>query len=154
MLRALLLLAAVHAAACAAPGTPEVSRGSDEELARTIVWYEIFAAETEPPEVVWWYETCPEVGNPDAPGKPEDTPGNKPDTRTAVYIDGHCYSGLFRPHLWRADVAWRGSFSTSAYAHELMHAWQAERGIRDPQHKNDEWLEVPAIDAELAAAGL
>ena len=134
-----ILAAAALLPACIAPADPEVSRGAEEEEARRLVWDELLGADTAPPEVVWWYETCPSA--PD-------------DPRTAVVIGETCYSGLFRERMWRADVAWRGSYARSAYAHELLHAWQAARGIHDPDHRDPEWLEVPRIDAALADAGL
>jgi hypothetical protein len=133
------LLTALAVAGCAAPADPVVSRGTEEIQARDIVWHELFQAEGDAPTVVWWYDTCP------------DHPGNP---RSAVYLQGTCYSGLFREALWQADVAWRGSYSKSAYAHELMHAWQAERGIHDPDHKTAEWRELGRINAELKKLGL
>lgn len=117
---------------------PEVERGPEEERARDLVWHGYFNSERMPPRVVWWYDICP-ISESD---------------KISVYIDGECYAGLFRERMWRADVAWRGAFSESAYSHELLHAYQAERGIYDPEHENAEWEMVPIIDAELKEQGL
>lgn len=124
--------------ACAPPQDPPVERGDDEVEARQIVWREHFKEGSTPPPVHWWYGRCP--------SKPDDL-------RTAVVtLSGICYSGLFYPY--QCDVAWRGSFSKSAYSHELMHAWQHTRGIFDPGHSLDEWSQIPIIDVDLASRGL
>ena len=120
------------------PNTPDVELGLDELVARTTVWNEYFKSREAPPTVKWWYMRCPT--------RPDDP-------RTAVVtVEGLCYSGLFWGY--NCDVAWRGSFSKSAYAHELMHAWQDTRGIFDPAHKLPEWTEITNINVTLSEMGL
>lgn len=136
MSRLPVLLAALFIAACSPD--PEVDMGPTEVAARRIVWTDVFKARWSPPRVKWWHTTCPSL------------PG---DTRTAVVSDdGTCYSGLFLPY--DCHVAWRGSYSSSAYVHELMHAWQYTRGVWDPGHTNSEWSTVPEVEALLRREGL
>lgn len=111
----------------------------NELYALTTVWDVYFQAEVDPPTVIWWDEPCPD---------------DSACLDTAVVIQGICYAGYFRPHLWQADVAWRGRFSQSAYVHELTHAWQATRGVFDANHESDEWMLVDLINADLANVGL
>lgn len=139
LLAAVLAITAIFLIGCGPPEDPPAERGVAEVKAREIVWHQEFKSNWPAPTVVWWYGTCPTAQN---------------DPRTAVVIGGVCYSGLTFPDEMKCNVAWRGSFSTSAYTHELMHAWQATRGIYDPQHMLAEWNRVPEIDAELSANGL
>jgi hypothetical protein len=125
---------------CGVPTDPEVELGTTELIARHFVWRVRFGSKLSPPPVHWWYDTCPLY--PDNP------------RAAVVTVDGKCYSGLFWSYEYRIDVAWRGSFSRSAYSHELMHAWQYTRGIDDPDHALEEWKEIPNIDAELLSKGL
>lgn len=152
MTRLALLVAMSALCACDVviePEAPEVEQGPVEEEVRDLVWNEYFQAETAPPTVVWWYDPCP-TGN----GNGGENGNGAANDKAAVAIDGKCYAGLFRPEIWQADVAWGGKFSRSAYSHELMHAWQRERGIDDPGHSNEEWRMVDEIDIDLAARGL
>lgn len=123
---------------------PEVQRGSAEERARVIVWHEVLASNWHAPKITWTYETCP------------NTPT---DPRTAVItyaLDGSvtCYSGLFWGPFWEGAVAWRGSFSESAYVHELLHAVLWQDGTEDREHKKEIWARENEINDRLREEGL
>lgn len=126
-------------AACG-PIDPQVERGADEIRARQIVWHEQLNVDYYVPTVKWFYGTCPL--------KPDDP-------RTAIFYEGKCYSGLWFEVPWVATVAWRGKFSTSAYAHELIHAWQTTKGIYDPDHLiTADWAYEQTAGSALANEGL
>lgn len=129
---------ALLAAACSGPAPwPDTERGPDEDAARELAWPAL-GGEDAPPAVVWWYGGCPG----DDSGK------------TAVVVEGVCYAGLFRPPE-RVDVAWRGAYSRSGYAHEMMHRVQWQRGVSDPDHLvAEDWGLVREVNADLADAGL
>lgn len=60
---------------------------------------------------------------------------------------------------FNVSVAWRpgDEFSTTALAHEYMHAAQLRQGIVDPEHLRPEWQPGGAVDqanATLQAEGL
>jgi len=106
------------------------------------VWYDGYTRASAPPGVSWSFSACP--------SKPDDP-------RTAVVDqDGMCYSG--RTYLgWAcpSEVAWRGSFGRSAFAHELMHYAQGLDGVHDPDHKRlDDWKLSIEMDARLIGLGL
>ena len=114
--------------------------GQAEALA--VVWVQAFQCVDAPPPITWWTTSCPAAAGGVKPGKP-----------TAVYLDGKCYDGL--SYGWGSDVAWRGSFSKSAFAHELMHDAQGREGIIDPNHqRSDDWAKVDVANAMLADQGL
>ena len=129
--RSVSWLAALVAAGCGgrSPMAPEA-----EARALEIVWTQAFAATETPPIVEWREDDC---GG--------DVAG--------VRYQARCYSGLYLRDD-RALVAWRESFFSSAYAHELMHALQWYRGVEDPEHERPEWQAVDAANATLAARGL
>lgn len=62
--------------------------------------------------------------------------------KTAVVFDRKCYAGLtfIGGHC---KVAWRGSFSSSAYAHELLHAYLNATG------HGGEQIDLPDGDPKL-----
>lgn len=94
------------------------------------------AALTEP-LVFWWTTPCP-------------------GTNVSAVIRGpRCYSGLYE-HEGAVDVAWRGSFGQSAYAHELMHYFLEQQfGDSDAAHQQEaRWSLVQETDLELQAQGL
>jgi len=71
---------------------------------------------------------------------------------TAVVYDGKCYSGLTFGEY--SLIALRGSYSSSAFAHELLHAAMSQKGIYDPEHKRDEWgVLVPVANDMLKVKG-
>lgn len=126
-------LCAVLAGCVAQPALPE-QPGQPEATA--LVWQQVFGATLAPPPVEWREDTCP--GREQGPA--------------AVVYGGACYAGLYLPD-GTALVAWRGTFSASAFAHELMHAWQYVRGIEDADHDREEWELVKEANGLLADAG-
>ncbi len=95
------------------------------------------------PPVRWSFQVCPKRA---ADGT----------LKTAVVDEaGRCYSGLAYPGC-DLRVAWRGSFSTSAYAHEIMHCLLDRAGRSDPEHVNEPaaWVLVEDTDRALAQSGL
>jgi len=82
--------------------------------------------------------------------------------KTAVIHNGKCFNGLtFFGGVCR--VAWRGSFSSSAYAHELLHAYLNATGhggeqidLADDDPKLCVWCRELEREANrrLTAAGL
>lgn len=124
-------------------GGPPVSRMPVQEQAFALVAAR-FAPQLglpggalEEPAVRWWTTLCP-------------------GTELSAVIRGRrCYAGLY----YRGDavdVAWRGSFGTSAYAHELMHYFLGLRfGDSDGAHAQDAaWAVVRGVDEDLQAQGL
>ncbi len=75
--------------------------------------------------------------------------------KTAV-IDprGTCYAGL--AHGCDLQVAWRGSFAQSAFAHELMHCYMSQLDLTDPSHDRhpEMWRAVSDANRALREAGL
>ena len=133
MSRPALAMAALLVAGCG-PALEEVPGQAE---ATQLVW-STFGASGQPPPVEWHQEQCP--------SRPDDL-------RTAVVHQGACYSGLYLRDD-RAMVAWRGSLHASAFAHELMHAWQWARNIDDPDHlRSDEWELVARAERALAGGG-
>ena len=90
------------------------------------------ARDEAPPPVEWRRDDC----------------GKLPGVREG----GVCYAGLYLRGD-RALVAWRDSYHASAFAHELLHALQWQRGIDDPEHRRDEWKLVNQANAALVVAG-
>src|SRR5580693_5993877 len=89
--------------------SPSFPQYPNQKTAEAIVWANYPKVNGSPPNVEWFTESCPTSPTIDL---------------SAVVYEGMCYSGL----TIDADfsmVAWRGSFSSSAYAHELLHANQA-----------------------------
>lgn len=69
--------------------------------------------------------------------------------------NGGCVYGVTDVNMWRSLVAWDGSYSQSAFSHELLHGWQWCRGLYDPKHELAEWgVLVPAAIRNLEDAGL
>lgn len=99
-----------------------------------MVWSALYAANGSPPPVEWREDDC---------GEP----------RKGARYAGVCYAGLYLRDD-HALVAWRGSIHESSYAHELMHAFQWQRGIEDPDHLRPEWTLVNTANEQLAASGL
>lgn len=123
------------------PPDPDCERGADELRARNFVWHDTFHVDYwPPPTVLWGYNKC--ASDPTGPNE-------------ITLPNGDCVAGVFWIYPYDASVAWLGSYSRSAYAHELMHAWQWVRaGIDDTNHELFEWNEIPQINAKLAEMGL
>lgn len=119
----------------------DCTKGKPNECrAMQIVWDEGLAHPARPPVVKWHEEPCPYA--------------TESQPKTAV-VKGHdCYTGLFEPG-WIIEVAWRDKFSMSAYTHEHIHAWQATKGIYDPEHKRyEDWAYGDVLDLRLRMEGL
>ena len=102
----------------------------------TIVWEETFKATGLPPTVEFVYDSV-------CQGR----------QHTFEY-NGKCYLGLYFYANNFAIVEWLGSHSKSAFAHELLHAWQSHRGITDYLHENEEWrIIVPLANENLLLRG-
>lgn len=118
-------------------------RDPDREIeaqAIDIVWRDAFGMISAPPAIDWWHERCPE---------------HPSDLRAAVVLDGTCYSGLFWPSRFSIDIAWRGSFSSSAFAHEMMHAKMWLDGEPpDVDHESLSWSLAEAANEALDLEGL
>ena len=105
-----------------------------------IVWNQTYQATCSPPPIKW-----------DAGAECTDATGTFPD---AFEYKGSCYWGLFWPTTYTAEVVWRGSYSQSAFAHELLHAWQWCRGVIDYEHAGPEWKTLlPAANENLEVLG-
>jgi len=116
----------------------ELPAQDGQSLALSLVWTDTLHADFPPPLVEWRQDLCP---------------GSAAD-KSAVVYQGTCYSGLYLRDD-RALIAWRGRFSSSAFAHELVHAWQWSRGIDDPLHeRTPDWTLATTAEASLADAGL
>ncbi len=89
------------------------------------------------PDVHWWTDKCPG------------------SDRSAVVLGQQCYSGLYY-RKDAIDVAWRGDFGESAYAHELMHYFLDQvYGASDPLHlRVAEWASVNRTDVHLHLEGM
>jgi hypothetical protein len=129
-----LALALLAGCSAAPPADETPMPGQAQALA--IVWQGAFQADQAPPPIAW-SELRVDAG-----------------AATAVEYDGRIYSGVYTAD-GVAMVAWRGSFHASAFAHELMHAWQADQGIVDPLHqRREDWQRVDAANDALVQAGL
>lgn len=95
---------------------PEPQPRQDEAL--QLVWVNTYGQHDAPPTIYWWKTNCP----------------YSTKDKTAVVYNNSCYSGLTFSGDY-IEVAWRGSFYRSAFAHELMHALQLRRGYEDPDHE-------------------
>lgn len=126
--------------ACALPRQivrPMPGQGDAFALVRERFVTVLPAAVLVEPEVLWSTKLCP--------GK----------TETAVVIGTTCYAGLgYRDGA--IDVAWRGSFGKSAYAHELMHFFLKKAGRdSDPAHNQTAlWDLVNATDLAMQERSL
>ena len=109
--------------------------------ATLVVWQITYGIHDEDaPDVVWFHTTCDTM---------------PVDGRTAINYKGMCYSGLFWDRDYLAEVAWRGNFATSAFAHELMHARQFLLGYSDPDHTVDaDWALAEDAKDALIERGL
>lgn len=89
------------------------------------------------PDVHWWTTNCPGTET------------------TAVVLGQTCYAGIYYRQQG-VDVAWRGTFSESAYTHELMHYFLHEfNSGSDPLHQQAiPWQVVREADASLQGRGL
>ena len=126
-------LLGLAAAACGeAPGPPRPGQAAAFEVVARHFAGAFPGRTLAQPEVAWWTTDCPGT------------------SLSAVILDHTCYSGLFY-RTDGVDVAWRGSFGLSAYAHELMHYFllQAE-GTSDPEHlRVPMWELVNQTDTDL-----
>lgn len=118
--------------------SPNYSQYPHQQQAETIVWALYPQVNSSPPSVEWFTKDCPYA---------------QVDLSAVVY-EGMCYSGLTLDAEY-SMVAWRGSFSSSAFSHELLHANQYDRNIYDPNHLLPEWnVLVPIANSALLSAGL
>jgi len=137
LLGALLLSGCVHFKKSIAP--TGIQYLDNQAKAEQIVWYQYYKMTIKPPVIEWRNDKCPD----------------HPDSGALIYQDGTCYYGLFYGNLWKIYLAWRGSFSKSAYAHELLHAYLNSKGIYDPDHTRPEWnTMIPEANKLLENAGL
>lgn len=100
-----------------------------------LVWGVYPMVQASPPPIEWREDRC----------------GDK--TKAGVRYRGECYSGLYFPG-GRAMIAWRGSYTVSAFAHELLHANQWGRGWEDPNHLSTEWGLVQEANELLVMMGI
>ncbi len=118
-------------------GATQLPQHPFQDTAVSLVWDETLGAQTPPPPIEWHEDTCPTSKSKDA----------------AVVVDGKCYAGLFLRDD-KALIAWRGSYSSSAFAHELVHAWQWSRGIDDPDHElKADWKLADEANKKLRKQG-
>lgn len=85
---------------------------------------------------------------------PEGRPcGSQP--RAIVSASGVCLAGAAYPEGNYVEVIWLGSFSASAFAHELMHVHLYNLGDDDPTHSRPEWgYLLSAANQALSNEGL
>jgi hypothetical protein len=127
--RALLVLSLVGCA----PAPAERPRQTE---ATAIVWAGRFGGVGQAPPIEWRPDECGD-------GK-----------RRGFTWEGKCYVGLYLRDD-RILLGWEGSFADSAFAHEMMHALQWQRGVEDPSHaRAGDWALVAAADQALRDAGL
>lgn len=145
MMPRLLVASLFLLAACGADLEPGQRPG--EDAARAVVEATFVAGmpaavlDRARPRIRWHETACP-------------YPAQDGAVRTAVIEGDTCYAGLSRGCA--LDVAWRGTFSRSAFAHELMHCYLSEMGRSDPAHDRhpEAWALVGQADAALADSGL
>lgn len=111
-------------------------------VALQIVWAGEYGRRDAPPELRYVLE-------PNLPCL--DPNSGRPGWKTLV----GCREG-YTPDAWHVSIAWhRGDrFSTTTFAHELLHAALAREGIVDPFHKSGVWGMVDTANLKLEAAGL
>lgn len=95
----------------------------------TLVW-SLYPKSGDPPPIEWRDDGCGEL--------------------PAISAYGACLAGVYYPGD-HAVVAWRGSYAASAFAHELMHANQWQRGTDDFAHSSPDWRLVPLANEKLAS---
>lgn len=101
------------------PGCPQYERLPRQDEAEVLSWHDVLGRTEPPPGTRWGFDRCP--SQPDNP-------------KTAVLEpNGTCRSGITWSFCY-TQVAWRGSFSKSAYIHEQQHAADYRDGISDPNH--------------------
>lgn len=71
-----------------------------------------------------------------------------------IEYEGECYYGLFFKEQWLIWIIWRGSFSKSAFSHELFHGYLSLKGIYDPDHLDPLWDELDIANKLLRENGL
>jgi hypothetical protein len=113
--------------------------GQDQALA--IVWGQEYGRRDAPPALRYVREPDLVCTDPDS---------GRPGFLTAV----GCREG-YTGSPWAVSIAWHqgDTFSTTTFAHELLHAALGRMGILDPLHKNPAWVMVDAANVRLAAAG-
>ncbi len=95
------------------------------------------------PSVRWSETVCP-------------APAADGSYKTAVLdAQGRCFSGLTYEGC-DIRIAWRGTYSASAFSHEIMHCLLDRAGTPDPDHTLDPaaWALVAETDGALARSGL
>lgn len=109
-----------------------------------IVWYGYYKEKGYPPPMIWKNEVCTDPATADrSKGIP------------LINYNGKCFYGLTFTDTWIIWIAWEGSFSKSAFAHELMHAHMFRLGLMDNDHKMSEyWNQIDGINKLLRDAGL
>ncbi len=112
------IVVAILLSACA----PVTHAGQDEATA--IVWAGAYERTDAPPVILW-----------------EDAPCG-PDGSAGVEYEGKCYWDVASDDGSTCRIAWRGSFSGSAFAHSFLHAKQVRADdLHDAEHLNREWGE-------------
>jgi hypothetical protein len=140
MLGALLLVLLFAALALVGGCDPSFPERAGQDEATRITWRATFGSTADPPGIDWREVDC------------TSTLGQLGITDRWT---GGCVGGLFYQDPDVVEVPWLGSFHESAFAHELMHALQALRGVRDPDHLvREDWAKVAAANEALKAVGL
>lgn len=133
-MRALLLLGL--AAGCGADAS--VALEMDEPT--RIVWRDVYGSVFDPPAVEWKTTECPSA-----------------DWRRgyAVIVDGECAFGWFFRDAsdGQALVAVEQRIHESAFAHELLHAFDWRRDFNENGHQYFDYDLVDLANAQLEAAG-
>jgi hypothetical protein len=117
-------------AACA----PQLHQEPRQAEALQTVW-EAYGQEKTPPDIIWQQDCLGPHGEP------------------GVRDGGVCVGGMFEG--WVITLPWTGSYSSSAFAHELLHAKQALQGVYDSGHTLPEWQTLlPLANQRLEEKGL
>lgn len=85
----------------------------------------------------------------------EHTPPTVQWSEDCVPFDApHCHEGVFIPERNLVLVVWRGTFSSSALAHEMFHAkhWE-DFHLVDPLHERPDWILVRVANEYLKERG-
>lgn len=106
-----------------------------QKMAARVVWNTYPGVPFDPPEIEWREDKCGD------------------GTRAGVQLDDGCYAGYTMSGYY-VIIAWRGGYTASAFAHELLHANQFFRGLYDPNHFGREWSLVETANENLISRGI